>query len=252
MGGQNTIRAVSRAFDVVRLLQDRETATLDEVASEFSCAKSTIHRYLTTLVSEGYVVREDVEYALSLQFLEHGECARTRNPHYALAAQTVETLAEETEERAQFIVEERGRGVYVHRETGRKAVDVDTYLGRRVPLHASAAGLAILSRLPTAEVEAILDRWGLEAVTDQTITERDALFEELDRTRDRGYSVNDQGFADGLRAVGVPISDGDDGVLGGISIAGPTNRFDDERLHEDLPSYLLGMTNELELRIAYS
>lgn len=246
-----TIGAVSRAFEVIRVLQDRERATLDEVADEFSCAKSTVHRHLETLETEGYVVRDGSEYMLSLKFLEHGELARSRDLRYELATEKVTELAEQTDERAQFIVEEMGRGVYVHRATGRKAVDVDTYLGRRVPIHASAGGLAILSQLPTADVESIIDRWGLDPVTDETITDRDVLFDELDRIRERGYSVNDQGFAEGLRAVGVPISDGDGTVIGGLSVAGPINRFTEGRLHEELPSLLLGTANELELRIAY-
>lgn len=248
----HTISAVSRTFEVVRVLQELEFGTLDVVANEFSCSKSTVHRHLETLRTEGYVVRENGEYGLGLKFLEHGELVRNRNPQYAVVAEKVAMLAEETAARAQFLVEEHGEAVYVHRATGRKAVDVDTYLGRRVPIHASAAGLAILSCFSTDRVTEIVDRWGLEAVTDQTITEESALFEELARIRDRGYSINDQGFADGLRAVGVPISNGKGDVLGGLSIAGPINHFTDERIREELPSLLLGTANEVELRIAYN
>jgi DNA-binding IclR family transcriptional regulator len=130
-------------------------------------------------------------------------------------------------------------------------VKADSYPGKRVPVHASAAGLAILSKLSTDRVEAIIARHGLEALTSETITDRDDLFDELDRIRERGYSVNDQGTIEGLRAVGAPVTDADGEVIGGLSISGPINRMRGERFEEEFPSLLLGATNELELNIAY-
>lgn len=248
---QSAIGAVDRSFEIIEHLQRVGWADLAEITAEFDCAKSTIYRHLETLEGREYVVRDENEYALGLKFLEHGELTRLREPAYELAAAKVEEVAVQTNERAQFIVEEHGRGAYVHRATGEKAVDVNTHLGKRVPIHASAAGLAILSEMPEERVDAIVERRGLEALTDLTITDRAALDEELRRIRERGYSVNDQGFVDGLRAVGVPIADGEGGVLGGLSVAGPINRFRNERFERELPSLLLGVANELELRIAY-
>jgi len=65
-----------------------------------------------------------------------------------MAEDIVEQLAEQTEERAQFIVEEHGRGVYLHTATGNHAVQVNSRLGRVKSLHNSASGKAILSRCP--------------------------------------------------------------------------------------------------------
>lgn len=248
---EGTIGSVEQTLDIVAHLRDAGRTSVTEIADATDCAKSTAHRHLETLVAEEYVVRDGDEYALGLKFLEHGELARSRDPRYALAAEKVQAVAEETDERAQLIVEEHGRGVYVHRATGENAVDVNTHLGKRVPLHASAAGLSILSELPTERVEAIMDERGLPARTPETITDRETLFEELEVVRDRGYSFNDQGFVNGLRAVGVPITGRDDAVVGGLSVAGPINRFRGDRFREELPSLLLGVANELELKIAY-
>jgi len=249
--GEGTIGSVERAFEIVDYLRDADTATVTEVAEAVNCAKSTAHRHLDTLHEEEFVVRDGREYALGLKLLEHGELARSRHSAYALAAEKVETVAEATDERVQFIVEEHGRGVYVHRATGENAVDVNTHLGKRVPLHASAAGLSILSEFPPERVDEIIAERGLPALTDETITDPEALRSELADIRERGYSINDQGFVSGLRAVGVPITGANDEVIGGLSVAGPINRFRGERFHEELPSLLLGVANELELKIAY-
>lgn len=248
---EGTIGSVERAFEILDYLRDTDTATVTEIAEAVNCAKSTAHRHLETLLEEEFVVRDGTEYALGLKLLEHGELARSRNSAYALAAEKVEAVAETTDERVQFIVEEHGRGVYVHRATGENAVDVNTHLGKRVPLHASAAGLSILSEFPPDRVDEILAERGLPALTDETITDPEALRSELADIRERGYSINDQGFVSGLRAVGVPITGANDEVIGGLSVAGPINRFRGERFREELPSLLLGVANELELKIAY-
>ncbi|SDM34846.1 transcriptional regulator, IclR family [Halogranum gelatinilyticum] len=247
----NTVSSVERALDVVELLRERGTARLSSVARELDLSKSTAHRHLKTLESRGYVVETDEGYALSLQFLDLGEFTRTRRPAYQLAMEKVDELAHRTDERAQFMVEEHGRAVYVYRKTGNHAVKADSYPGKRVPVHASAAGLAILSKLPRSRVEEIIDQHGLEALTPQTITDRDTLFAELDTVRERGYSINDQGTIEGLRAIGAPVTDADGEVIGGLSISGPINRMRGERFEEEFPSLLLGATNELELNIAY-
>lgn len=247
----NTVTSVEKAFDVVELLRTVGTARLSTVTEELDLSKSTAHRHLKTLERRGYVVDTDEGYALSLQFLDLGEYARTRKPESQLAMEKVRELAQRTDERAQFMVEEHGRAVYVYRETGTHAVKADSYPGKRVPIHASAAGLAILSELTPSRVEAILDRHGLEALTSQTITDRGELFDELDYIRERGYSINDQGTIEGLRAIGAPVTNADDEVIGGLSISGPINRMRGDRFDDEFPSLLLGATNELELNIAY-
>jgi DNA-binding IclR family transcriptional regulator len=245
------VSTVERAFDVVEYLREVETATLAEVTDELDIAKSTAHRHLTTLEGRGYVVREDDAFTLGMRFLDHGYFVRRRDPAYGLAREKVEELADRTDERAQFIVEEHGEAIYVHCESGNHAVMADSRLGKRIPIHASAAGLAILSAYDNERVENIVDQRGLEQLTPETITDREELFQTLEQVRSRGYSVNDQGTIEGLRSVGAPIVGPDDEVIGGLSVAGPINRMKDEWFEEELPELIMGATNELELNIAY-
>lgn len=245
------VATVDRAFDIVEYLREVERATLTEVTEELDIAKSTAHRHLRTLENRGYVIREDNAFTLGMRFLDHGYFVRRRDPAYGLAREKVETLAAQTEERAQFIVEEHGEAISVHCESGNNAVMADSRLGRRIPIHASAAGLAILSAYDDDRVHAMVDEHGLEARTPKTISNRAELFETLERIRERGYSVNDQGNIEGLRSVGAPVVGPDDEVLGGLSVAGPINRIKGERFHESLPELIMGASNELELNIAY-
>ncbi|XVH31602.1 IclR family transcriptional regulator [Haloferacaceae archaeon DSL9] len=246
-----SVTTVETALDVIELLRARDASTLTEIATELGMAKSTAHRHLSTLEWRGYVVRSGDNYRLSLKFLDIGEFTRTREPAYRLAESTVAEIAKTTTERAQFLVEENGRGVYVHVKSGQHAVRTNVYVGKHVDIHASAAGLAILSQFSDDRVDEIIDRHGLPKLTERTITGREELFEELATIRERGYSINDQGHIDGLRAIGAPVCDPDDEVIGGLSVSGPTHRMEGDRFETELPSLILGSANELELNIAY-
>jgi DNA-binding IclR family transcriptional regulator len=249
--GNEMIGSVGRALDVLEFLRKQGETSLSTVAAELGMSKSTAYRHLRTLEEREYVVESDAGFRLGLRFLDFGEFTRQCRPEYRLAQEKVVELADQIDERVQFMVEEHGRAVYVYQQSGRHGVEADTYPGKRVPIHASAAGLAILSELPGEVVDRIVARHGLPDLTPKTITTRETLGEEIQKTRERGYSINDQGIIEGLRAIGAPVTDPDGQIIGGLSISGPIHRIQDERLEEQIPSLLLGATNELELNIAY-
>ncbi|WIV68655.1 IclR family transcriptional regulator [Natrialbaceae archaeon AArc-T1-2] len=168
-----------------------------------------------------------------------------------MARPKVKELAMETNERAQFIVEEFGYGIYLHMETGDNAVETDVRIGKMASLHTTSAGKAILAHLPEEQVMRIVDRYGLSKRTENTITDPDALLEELETIRDRGYAYNDGERITGMRAVGVPITDVEDDVVGALSVSGPAHRMKGNWYEKEIPDLLLGTANELELNLTY-
>lgn len=246
---RRTVQSAERAFDVLEVLQARDGAGVTEVAEALGLAKSTVHRYLTTLHHREYVVREDDDYHVGLRLLDLGESVRYRLPISVLAEPIVSALADATEERAAFLVEEHGQAVYVHRACGSRAIQRDPGPGKRLPIHATAAGKAILASLPEARVAEIVDRRGLPARTAHTITEPAALFAELERIRERGYATNREENVDGVRAVGVPVRP-NGRVAGALSISGPIQRLEEKeaRDEDNLVNQLLGSANELEIK----
>ncbi|PCR88882.1 IclR family transcriptional regulator [Natrinema ejinorense] len=247
---QDRIKTTERIFQIVELLMREDGLSFTEVANHLDLSRSSAYRHLTSLERQGYVIKESEKYYPGMQFLDVGEYVRTRKSVYEMIEPKIEKLAERTDERAEFIVEEHGTGIFVHREVGENAVHTNTRIGRSIPLHASAAGKAILAHYPTQRVEEIVESQGLEELTQHTITDADELLDELTEIRETSIAYNDQELIEGLRAVGVPILDGDD-VIGGISITGPTSRFQGEKLKNEYPDLLLGVANELELNIAF-
>jgi DNA-binding IclR family transcriptional regulator len=110
----------------------------------------------------------------------------------------------------------------------------------------------ILANLSRSRVEQIIDRRGLPQVTENTVTSREKLYEELEEIRDREFAFNKEESVSGLRAVGVPVMTPQGDVLGTLSVSGPSNRLQDDWFHQELLKLLLGTVNEIEFKISYS
>lgn len=248
----NTVASVERSYKIVYALQESNGGRIQEIATSLGFAPSTIHKHLVTLEKLGYVRKEGDEYQLGMRFLTLGGQIRNSKQGYRLAIELVSRLVNEVDERAQFVVEDSGRGFYLHTEISQHSVQIDRYIGKRRYLHASAAGKAILANLPDKRVDKIIDRWGLPAETPATITDSEVLYHELEQIRSDGVAFNDGESIKGLRAVGVPVMTPQDTVLGAFSVSAPAHRLKGDYYEEELPDLILGFANELELNLLNS
>ena len=251
-GAKHPVRTTEKTLRLVEALREADGAGVTELADRVDMGKSAVHNHLSTLREYGYVVKEGDTYRTGLKFLEVGGQRRKRMELYDAAESRVNELAQRSGELCNLLTEERGVGVYLYRAKGDDAVDLDTHAGRRTHLHTTALGKAILAHLPRSRVEEILDRRGLPAETERSITDRATLFEELDRVRERGHAVDDEERLAGLRCVAVPVRTSDGRVLGAISISSPRSRMKGDRLEREVPEMVRDAANVVELDINYA
>ncbi|MFB6178224.1 MAG: IclR family transcriptional regulator [Halorientalis sp.] len=250
--GSGSVSTVRTAFRIVNAVQELDTPTISGIAEHLGLAKSTVHRHVKTLQDEEFVIERNGHLEIGLRFLNHGTYAQRNRDGYQEAEEKVEEIATETGELCTFIVREQHMGYLLCAEKGPNAVETGDWVGKPVHLHATAGGKAILANMDRPAVESIIDRTGLTPSTNETITSKAALFDELDEIRAAGYAINREEHIDGLNAVAVPIRGKNDELLGTLVVSGPTNRVQGERLESELPDFLLGAANELELNLTYS
>lgn len=248
---KHPVRTTEKTLALIEHLVEEGPCGVTELSSGLSMGKSAVHNHLTTLQSHGYVVKADGEYRIGLKFLEIGGRIRKSMEFYEVAEPEVKSLAAETGELANLLVEEQGMGVYLMRAKGDDAVDLDTYAGLRTNLHTTALGKAILANLPTSRVEEIIAHRGLEKKTPKSIGTREELFEALDEVRERGYAIDDGERLEGLRCIAAPVKTSSGAVLGAISVSAPASRVSDEDLHGERPERVLSAANVIELNINY-
>ncbi|AUV84162.1 IclR family transcriptional regulator (plasmid) [Salinigranum rubrum] len=247
----DSVRATETSLAVLSGIEARDGgATLSELAADLDFAKSTIYKHLNTLEEGGFVVFRHDEYRIGLRCLELGGIAQRYDGIYEVAKPEVRRMAVETGELANLMVEERGYGIYIHTTSGDRAVSLDTSLGKRVYLHQTAIGKALLSSLSDTRVEAILERHGLPQETDNTITDREALFDELEVIRERGIAYDKEERVDGTGCVGVPIETGDRREAA-ISITAPINRMTSPDAESEIIDTVKQAANVIEVNLVY-
>jgi DNA-binding IclR family transcriptional regulator len=247
-----TLQTTETSLEVVKFLNERDGATVSEVAEALDKPPSTVHGHLTTLKEQEFVIQNGDNYDLSLRFITLGKAVRNRKQLYTLSDRYTQRVVEETDFRSIFAVEEHGRGVYLSRNAGDHSKWRHEQTGERFYLHATAAGKVLLAHLPEQRVDEIIDRWGLPALTENTITTREELDRQLEAVRDRGVAYNHEEQIEGIRAVSAPVDDPSIEGVGALSANGPAHRLADQDVEENLSKTLQALTNEFRLDLKLS
>jgi len=245
------VRTTAKTLDIIEKMATRDEVRISELAEELDIGKSGIHNHLCTLQERGYVVQEGEAYRLGLRFLEIGGRLRKKTDFFEVAEPEVDALAKETGELVNLMTEERGLGVYLKRAKGRNAVDLDTYAGHHVHLHCTALGKALLAYRPEEQVEKIIDHHGLPKRTDQTITERSKLWDDLKSIREQGYAIDNGERLEGLWCVAAPIKSKEDEVLGALSVSAPQTRMSEDQAKNEIRKGVQSAANVIELNVNY-
>ena len=252
MPTDNVIKSVETSIDIVDALTEKSPARVGEVAEMTGNSTANVSKHLNTLRKHGFVIRDDDGYRLSFRYLDIGGMLRESFTGAQIIKPKIVELAEKTGEAASFLIEENGSAVVLYREVGHQGVAARSRIGKRLPLHQIAGGKAIMAHMPSERVTQIIDQKGLEAATENTITDESAFREALENVRERGYAINDAESTQGLDAIAAPIRTVSDDIVGACAVSGPTHRLRDDDLRSEITEVLLSFTNEIELNLTYS
>lgn len=248
-----TIKSVETTTKIIEFLRREDGATISRIAEALELAPGTVHTHLSTLKAADYVVQSGGEYRLGYHLLALGESVRNHHELYQAAKDEIESLANETGESIHLIIEHDGRIFALYERFGDEAVGVEFHNRKReqplTHLHCTAAGKAILSHLSEGRVDEILEQQGLPKLTENTITDREALLDALETVRRRGYAHSDEEQMAGIRAVGAPIGGEHDEPAGAIAVSGPTARLKEATFRESLPENVVQATNICEVNL---
>ncbi|WP_423747160.1 IclR family transcriptional regulator (plasmid) [Haladaptatus sp. SPP-AMP-3] len=236
------VGATATTFEIIDSLATLERAGVTQLANRLGRSKGSVHNHLATLERLGYVINEDGRYRLGLRFLELGTGVRDTDSLYRVARPEIDRLADASGETASLVIEENGDAVFVYRAGDDAGFALQD--GSRVPLHACAAGKAILAHRPPESLDSLLDG-DTPTPTDRTITSRASLIRELRTVRDHGLAFDRGELDPDRRAVGAAILTDDGRAVGAVTVSGTAPGMSGKRLEEDMPGLVLGATNRI-------
>lgn len=201
------IQSVDRAFKILEYISSNDSAGISEMSRNLDINKSTVFGLIKTLEKLGYLTQnlDDDKYMLTYKFYSLSSRFVDNLPIINIAKPYLEKLNKKYGETIHLVVSTENSAVYIDKFSGLKSITVSTHVGDKRPLHCTGVGKAILSLRTDEQILEFSEKFGLEAFTENTITNKFKLVEEAKKIRKRGYSIDDEEAQNDLYCVAIGV-----------------------------------------------
>ncbi|NYS24471.1 IclR family transcriptional regulator [Rhodobacteraceae bacterium 2376] len=224
---QNTIRALDRAMALLHRLSQTDGLSLTDLAQEAGESPATVYRVLITLQAHGMVELDPATqlWHVGAGTFRAGTAFLRRTSVVERARGPMARLMRDTGETANLGIEQADEVLFLSQVETHSAIRAFFPPGTRSPMHVSGIGKALLAWMPATQLEAIVARKGLERFTSSSLVTPEALADDLSATRARGYALDDEERAEGMRCIAAPVFNAHAEPVAGLSVSAPSFRL---------------------------
>ncbi|WP_405240763.1 IclR family transcriptional regulator [Lentisalinibacter orientalis] len=217
-------QSIERAFSILEHLANcQEEQASNDVATALQLPVSTAFRFLSILVSLGYIEKTSHDkYRLGYRLYKLGTQASELTHLKRAAHQVLAELARRTRLTVHMGTLEGSQVVYHAKYESTHSISIASAVGVRLDAHVSAIGKVLLSHLNNEDLEALYSKRPLMRHTEKSITSLRALRRELATIFDQKAAIDNEEIMPGLRCVAVPVYDHTGQLVTAISISGST------------------------------
>lgn len=244
----------------IRLLQilecmaeNRVPVRLQDLAKQVGLTQSTVLRYLYSLQDANYIYQEadTLRYALTWRV-----CRLSENINSLLSLRNITTpfinhLANTLLLGTCLVVDQNQECLYLDCIDSPYSPTLQR-IGKAAPLHATGSGKVLLSRYNEAQINEYISTKGLTRYTEHTITDPEALNQELANVRKQGYGIDNEECEVGLRCISIPLHDYSGQIIASMSVFGNTRDMTDQRIYSDVLPALKEATSIISSRLGYT
>ncbi|MDL2232113.1 IclR family transcriptional regulator [Ruminococcaceae bacterium OttesenSCG-928-L11] len=226
---------------------------LQDIAACCNTNSTTALRFITALQRKNYVAQEidTGRYYLTLKLCAIGQSISQYMDIRAVSLPFLRGTSQLFRESCNLAIANDHSIMYIETANSPNQTLLSTQrIGNVAPMHCTGIGKLILSDYSPAELERFVTAKTLPRLTDFTITDQQALSDELEQIRRQGYAFDNEECEVGARCIAAPIRDYTGRVIAGISVAGPAVRMTDEHIYQHLP-YLLDTARQISIRMGW-
>lgn len=242
------VTAIDKAFDLLDILADKQRPLgLSEVVSASGLPKPTVRRLLVGLQEQSFITQNaQGKYAFGNAVVDLA--ARTLS-HLTLVEESRPVLGGLRSHVTGTISLSRftDHGLTTLTQIDASASAFLVSPTTNAPLHATAAGKAVLAFMPRPDVARIVAD-AVEPVTARTLTSMEDLIHELEVVRGRGFAIEDEEAQDGVRAVAVPVRTFTHRPIGAVAVASAAKLVSIPEMTRMAP-YLIKAADEISARL---
>jgi sugar lactone lactonase YvrE/DNA-binding IclR family transcriptional regulator len=232
--GVKGAQAFGKAISVLNLIADAPRAPrFIDLLGPSGLPKGTLHRIVSALIDQRLVRlnARDQTYRLGPRLFELAHRVWANFDLRDAAASELERIAGLWGGTVHLAIPEGSEALIIDLVEAPQPFRLPFGVGRRLPLHASALGKALLAFLPQEARAEALGRARLAPITPRTLVDRARLELDLDLAVVRGYAIDDEELETGIRCIAAPILDHTGAPIGAISLSQPVFRARLDELH---------------------
>jgi DNA-binding IclR family transcriptional regulator len=225
--------AVERALAMLEAVaQEPEGLSNAEISRKLQIPKSSASYILRTLETQGYLNRneESGKYRVGLKILSLSRGALSGIDVREVALPIMQHLMEKTGLTCHLAILDGPDAVYIEKVEPQGFIRMDTWVGRRMRVHATSVGKGLVAHIPQERLEKILHERGMEKRTPKTITTVPRLMKELEKVRAQGYAVDDEENNLGARCLGAPVFNQQGGIEASVGLSGTINQVNEQTM----------------------
>lgn len=240
------------ACRILKLLaQTSEGAKAAEIARTLRIPVTTTLRIMATLQLEGFVRKGEGRYELGPVLIQLGNASLAGTEIRTAALPVLERLTKRVAETSHLAIPCDNRSLIVAVQDSPHPLSASSRPGFLAELYCSSTGKTLLAFLHYPRFEELIGRTPLPKRTPHTLTTLAEIRREIELTRKRGYSLDDEEFHSGVRCLAAPIFDARGTVVAAIGITASTVRFTRDRIPEMAVAVKAAAT-ELSLLMGHS
>lgn len=248
-----TVQSIIRARDILSLFSlERPLLGLTEISGSLGIAKPTAHGLITTLKECGFLEqdRESRKYRLGLRVFELGATFAGTTEINQKSFKTAHDLMNRTKLFTRVGVWDRDAIVITLERSPISSVISPYQIGPRISAYCSSLGRVFLAFQTPEKIEVYLNQTDLLSLTPLTKVTREDIFQELERTRNRGYAINDREMSLTRASIACPIFRTGGVLVAAISLSGDPKRINGKE-REELVGILLQAAEEIGISMGH-
>jgi IclR family transcriptional regulator, acetate operon repressor len=232
---KSSVQVLLRALSLLEILaEDDEGYRLIDLSERTGLPSSSVHRLLTTLEQKRFVSfeRERGLWYIGPRCFSVGAVFGRRRQLSDFAMPIMRRLRDSTDETVKLGCVDENDVVLLLQAESREVVHVKAHPGDRSPLACTAMGKAILAAMPDSRITEFVRHGGLQRLTPQSIARPTVLHSVLQEVRAKGYAIDNEETARGVRCVAAAIFNELSMPAAALCIVGPTMRISEQRMAE--------------------
>jgi len=251
---EKSVQTLDRALDILELLAtETKGLGVTDISVRIGLHKSTVHRLLNALSKRGYVEKNNIygTYQLGLKIVEISSIHLNNIELKTEAAPFLRKLASESTQPVHLATLIDGEVTYIEKVETLNSIRMYSQIGKRVPIHCTAVGKALLMNRSEEEIEEMLKDRELNKYTSKTITNVKQLIQQISEAKLRGWAMDDGEHEENIRCIAAPIYDYRGDIIAAVSTSGSSNIISPEK-DEEISQYVVKAAKEISKRMGHN